>query len=76
MLLVQAAIIKDRDEEFEEAQQGLKKLKEDTAKSEEEWNDVQAMTRPQSSLDHLPAMSRRRKDRKTLRAKSEASIGR
>ena len=75
LLLLQAAIIKDRDEEFEEAQQGLKKLKEDTAKSEEEWNDVQAMTRPQSSLDHLPAMSRR-KDRKTLRAKSEASIGR
>ena len=77
----QAAVLKDRDVEWNSTQVGLKGLKDEIKESEEEWKAVQSRPRPQSSLDHLPAMSRRqiraerRKEmREDLRSKSEASL--
>jgi hypothetical protein len=77
----QEAVLKDRDVEWQTAQTGLKDLKDEIRESEDEWNAVLSRPRPQSSLDHLPAMSRRqiraerRKEmREDLRSKSEASL--
>ena len=77
----QAAVLKDCDVEFIEAKAGLVSLKKEINDSEAEWENQVSRPRPQMSLDHLPAVSRRqmraerRKEmRENLRSRSEASL--
>jgi len=77
----QAAVLKDCDVEFIEAKAGLVSLKKEIDDSETEWENQVSRPRPQTSLDHLPAVSRRqmraerRKEmRENLRSRSEASL--
>jgi hypothetical protein len=58
------------------------KLKKDIKESEQEWEMQASRPRPQSSLDHLPAVAlrrqaraqRRQEMREELRSKSESSL--